>query len=104
MKTIQRHDTLPGDLIERVARIKESLSIPYPKPLYEWIDGFKCDLHPEKEIEIWEWIVKHYTDFTKGKRFTLEQHKGILKFYLSSTVMTKEDLERSLLNGNFETK
>ena len=100
---------LQDNLIERVVSIKEALSIPYPKPLQEWIDGFKRDLHPEREIEIWEGIAERYINFIKGKHFTLAQHKEIFKFYLCATVMTKEDLEKELegshlLNGNFKTK
>lgn len=56
----KRRENLPPELMERVRKIKTDLDQVYPKTIEFWEDGFCRDMHPEKEIAIWEHIAFIY--------------------------------------------
>ena len=55
-QTFFRHKSLPDDQLNRIRLIRASLITGYPDTYKAWVDGFKRDLHPEREIEVWERI------------------------------------------------
>lgn len=63
-----RHKSLPESLLNRIRLIRAAMITCYPHTFDFWVDGFKCDLHPEREIEIWEIISFSYLEsiFTLG--------------------------------------
>lgn len=82
-------EELPEHLVKRVSRIYpviEELKFSSFNNLEEWIDGFKRDLYPEREIAIWEVIVGEFLKETKGKEMSLEK---------------KREIFRKILNKNF---
>lgn len=68
--SIQRWDALPPELFERakamLPTINEHLLMGKPQTLKEWTSGFLCDLHPEREIEVWERMIKRYLKSIKN--------------------------------------
>ncbi|HCE42315.1 MAG TPA: hypothetical protein DET40_02050 [Lentisphaeria bacterium] len=48
-----KHDMLPTRLLPYVIDIMKMLEEVHPQTFEEWIDGFRCDMHPEREIKIW---------------------------------------------------
>jgi len=61
-KVLFRHKSLPENLLNRIRLIRAAMITCYPHKFDYWVDGFKCDLHPEKEIEIWEKISSVYLE------------------------------------------
>ena len=57
-----RHKSLPDSLLIRIRLIRAALITCYPHTYDFWVDGFKCDLHPEREIEYWEAIASCYLE------------------------------------------
>lgn len=75
---------LPEGFIERVRAFKIVLSEVEKMTLEETVYNFQQDLHPEKELEIWEYIAKNYQVFIKANpSLTLEEKKEVLKVLLS---------------------
>lgn len=70
-----KHKDLPFNLISRVRLIRASLLEVYPHSMQYWIDGFRGDAHPSREIRIWEHISSCYLEFTAMTRLTHEQRK-----------------------------
>jgi len=51
----------------------------------EWEDGFRRDMHPEKEIEGWIRIAAAYLHFTGDKKMPYEAKKDYFRISLSCT-------------------
>jgi hypothetical protein len=58
-----RHDELPSDLVDRVKNFKEVLGDVEPSSLEGTIENFQRDMHPEREVEVWERIARAYKDY-----------------------------------------
>ena len=70
-----RHATISSDLIKRIAAYKTILGDTDPASIDDAIDGFRRDLNPEKEIEIWEHITRVYQNFTTYHAITGLGHR-----------------------------
>ncbi|MCI5192070.1 MAG: hypothetical protein D3919_10240 [Candidatus Electrothrix sp. AW5] len=64
-----RHSELPASLIERIQKFEKTFAEVYPVTHQEWLDGFKRDANPEREIAIWEQMASVYTRFLKAGDF-----------------------------------
>jgi hypothetical protein len=78
LKSAMYYDELPKDLVQRAKRL-----FPVVKRLFttyslkDWVNGFKYDLYPEREIAKWEDAVKYYLVETKWKKVSAEMNKAI---------------------------
>ena len=78
------HDELPEYLVERASKLYPTVRKLFTSySIKDWIDGFKYDLGPEREIRIWEESVKMYLSRTKGKDVPPRLNKEIWKQILS---------------------
>lgn len=55
-----------GKLKQRIVAIQTALAAVNPQTYVEWEDGFRRDQHPEREIAIWEHIVRVYRKTTQN--------------------------------------
>ena len=55
-----QHAALPDALVERIKNFKAVLIEVEPAPLDETIEDFRRDLHPEREINVWERVAEAY--------------------------------------------
>ena len=67
-----RHAELPRALIERAKALEPVFADVYPVTHEKWLEGFRRDVHPEREIAIWEQIAVAFTQFTAGRSVSLE--------------------------------
>jgi hypothetical protein len=88
-KRMYFHDTLPDNLVERIKILKGTLTEIFPQTLEEWIDGFRMDMHPEREISIWENMADKYV--------------RLLKIHSRTTQEERREMFGSLLTESFET-
>src|SRR5690349_532138 len=58
-----RHADLPPDLLKRVKALEPVFADVYPITHEKWIEGFRRDADPAREIAIWEQIAAAYTGF-----------------------------------------
>src|SRR5262245_29705834 len=63
---IQR-ENLTREQVERITRVQEIFKEVDPTPLAEWIDDFKRDLDPDREIRIYEAMAMAYAGFCTGR-------------------------------------
>lgn len=64
-------------------QIKESLDEVHPMTLEEWEDGFRRDMHPEREIAIWLHIAATYRRCTARRSYSLEQRRDFFNVILA---------------------
>jgi len=96
-----RHDTLPEDLLIRIKTLNRLLEDVLPVPLDETVDNFRRDLHPERELIIWERIASAYLDVVGDRRaMTLDECKEVLGvlLHISTAAPLEEVLERSTMS------
>jgi len=70
-----RHKELPKDLVGRIRLIRAALWGAYSHSMEFWLDGFKRDAHPSREIAWWEHVAACYTEVAKLTQLSQEQHK-----------------------------
>lgn len=61
------HEALAGSLVARIKAFKKILHEVETAPLQETLDAFLHDMHPEREVAVWEWIAEEYQKKTMGK-------------------------------------
>lgn len=88
------HDELPFTLVSRVRLIRAALLEVNPHSMKHWIDGFRADAHPSREVRIWEHISSCYLEFVTMTRLTYEQRVTVCDIYMAiSCGVKEEDLE-----------
>ena len=81
-----RHATLPANLLIRIHIIHNIINEVFPKQLSERITDFRRDMHPDREVAIWERIVTAYLNLTTGRILDLGQKKEIFKALLLASM------------------
>jgi hypothetical protein len=57
-----RHKDLPEELVGRIKLIRAALLEVFPDSIEGWIDSFKADTHPSREVAVWEKISAAYLE------------------------------------------
>ena len=65
-----RHEELAPDLIDRIKAFKLVLGDVETSSLEATIENFQRDMHPEREVEIWERIANVFQTFTTRHAIT----------------------------------
>lgn len=79
---------LPEYLIKKAKEIFEvmkELEFSFFEDTEEWVEGFKRELYPEREISVWELMAEEYLRKTKGKKLSLEEKREIFKEILNKS-------------------
>ena len=78
LKSVIYYDELPEHFIKRARKLFPVVKKLFPdRSLKDWINGFKYDLYPERELAKWEVVVKQYLDKTRGKKVSPKTVKVI---------------------------
>ena len=84
-----QHAVLPQELLERIKKFKAVLFEVEPAPLDETIEDIRRDLHPEREVAVWEKIAAAYqADLDRDPAMSLNDKK---KLYASRLLASTED-------------
>ncbi len=81
-----RHIVLPNSYINRTKLFLNALKDAYTIDLKEAIELYKRDIHPEREIEIWEKMASIYLDYSKTKILSTDQKRDLFQILLMSSV------------------
>lgn len=77
------HQNLPPQLIQRIRLIRASLLGVYTHSMEFWVEGFKRDAHPSREIGLWEHVAACYQEYAAMTELTSEQHIHAYKVVFS---------------------
>jgi hypothetical protein len=77
-----RHERLSDALVSRVRAIRAALLSVYPHTMEFWLDGFKRDVEPEKEVLWWEHISACFLEYFSTKRPDEEQAKSAFRLLM----------------------
>lgn len=102
------HSELPNDIINRIALFHQVIGEATGISLSETIDNFKCDMNPERELQVWEAMSATYLEIIKTYKISdSEIQKEIYRILLgysmgiapTQTRFAKDDVLFTILNA-----
>ena len=70
-------DQLTAEQTTRIASVQSVFKEVDSAPLDKWLEDFKRDVNPDREIAIWEIMASVYTNITASKGWSLDQKKEL---------------------------
>jgi hypothetical protein len=87
-----QHEAVSQDVIARIMRLHETFKEVDASPLSTWLDNFKRDQNPEREVEIYEAIARAYTGFAAGRQLSLEAKREVYGVLIQRSAATDDDV------------
>ena len=72
-----RHDQLTADQMARLKVLQAAFAEVDPTPLEKWVDDFKRDRDPDREIRIYESMARAYVAYCRGRDLSLAAKKEV---------------------------
>lgn len=86
-----RHDTLSPEQKDRIRKIQTALADADHSSLENWIEDFRRDEDPDREIAVYEAIAQAYTTFVATHARTLAQKQDALGLLLERSGNTEAE-------------
>ena len=86
-----RHAEFPPALVARIKNVHLALEEVYPSSLADWLDDFRRDLHPEREVVWWERLAECYLTYRNRRDLSAKQRQTAFKILLSITMGAPPD-------------
>lgn len=67
-----QHGELSAEQMKRIKALQETFHEVDPTPLEKWVEDFKRDNDPEREIRVYESMAEAYRAYCAGKNLTLQ--------------------------------
>jgi hypothetical protein len=102
-KTIQpgpiRRDALSDEQMARIRALQAVFVEVDGQTVEKWVDNFKRDADPDKELRVWERMAKAYRTYCEGKKLSVAAKKDVYRVVLLRSMASEQDvLERVNLN------
>jgi hypothetical protein len=85
------NESLSKDQLEKIDFMFETFKEVDPTPKEKWIEDFKRDINPNREIEIWMMMANAYNSFCKEKSLTTETKKEVYQVVLLRSGASEEE-------------
>jgi hypothetical protein len=89
-----KHIGLSPNQMERIHKLRNTLAEVYHSPIEKWVDNFKQDSDPDKELAVWERIADSYTRYCSKRLLSIEAKKDVFQLLLLRSMAP----EREVLN------
>ena len=90
-----RRDSLTAEHMERVRKLQAVFVEVDGQSVEQWVDNFKRDVNPDRELDIWETMAKAYTAYCSKRTLSPEAKKEVYKVVLLRSMASEKDvLER----------
>ena len=87
-----RHAGLTDEQMARVQRVQKVFSEVDPSPIEKWVEDFRRDLNPERELSHWESMATAYETFTTSRALTLAAKKEVFGVVLLRSGAPEEEV------------
>jgi hypothetical protein len=91
-----RHDELSPDLVARITQLHDTFQDVDPTPLSKWLDDFKRDQDPVREIRIYEAMARAYTAYCGGRDLTADAKREVYGVVLQRSGESDDDVLKHL--------
>ena len=87
-----KHERLSSGQMERIHKLRDTLAEVHHSPLEKWIDDFKRDADPDKELAVWERIADGYTRYCSRKPLSVEAKKDVFQLLLLRSMASEQEV------------
>jgi hypothetical protein len=90
-----RRDALTEEQMARIRAVRATFVDVDGQTLEQWVDNFKRDADPDKELQIFERMAKAYSAFCSGRKLALSAKQDVYRVVLLRSMASEQDvLER----------
>jgi hypothetical protein len=87
-----RHQSLNTGQMERINKLRDALAEVERSPIEKWVDNFKRDANPDKELAVWERIAAGYTRYCSRKRLSKEAKEDVFQLLLLRSMASEKEV------------
>jgi hypothetical protein len=87
-----KHQGLSPKQLERIYKLRDTLAEVEHSPIDKWVDNFKRDANPDKELAIWERIADGYTRYCSKRRLSIEAKKDVFQLLLLRSMASEQEV------------
>jgi hypothetical protein len=87
-----RHQRLSPNQMERIYKLRDVLAEVEHSPIEKWVDNFKRDVDPDKELTIWERIADSYTRYCSKRPLSTEAKKDVFQLLLLRSMASEQEV------------
>ena len=91
-----RHERLSDEQMQRIAAVQKVFAEVDSNPLEKWVEDFKRDMNPDREIAIWETMAAAYSKVNSPKTFSLPQRKELFGVMLTGSGASEDETIKHL--------
>jgi len=91
-----RHGSLTETQLARIRTLRGTFREVDEQPLEEWIDNFKRDLDPDRELRVWEQMAKAYQGFCDKRQLSREAKKEVYRVVLQRSMTPEREVLQRL--------
>jgi hypothetical protein len=78
--------------MERIHKLRDTLTEVYHSPVEKWVDNFKRDADPDKELAVWEKIAAGYTRYCSKRPLSIEAKKDVFQLLLLRSMAPEQEV------------
>lgn len=78
--------------MERINKLRDTLAEVERSPIEKWIDNFKQDANPDKELAVWERIADSYTRYCARKPLSREAKVDVFQLLLLRSMASEQQV------------
>ena len=89
-----RHARFTGEPLRKIRRIQALLEEVDPLSLEEWVDGFRRDKDPEREIAFWLGVAETYAFLVGNRPYDRARKLDVYNLLMASVISPAEDVPK----------
>jgi hypothetical protein len=87
-----RHKELSPDQMERIHKLRDTLAEVEHSPIEKWIDNFKQDADPDRELTVWERIADGYMRLCSKRRLSIAAKEDVFRLLLLRSMAPEQEV------------
>ena len=87
-----RHQGLSPKQMERIYKLRDTLAEVEHSSIEKWVDNFKRDANPDKELAVWERIADGYTRYCTKRLLSIEAKKDVFQLLLLRSMASEQEV------------
>ncbi|MBO0725978.1 MAG: hypothetical protein J2P52_10295 [Blastocatellia bacterium] len=87
-----RHQGLSPGQMERIYKLRNTLAEVERSPIEKWVDNFKRDANPDKELAVWERIADGYARYCSRRPLSMEAKEDVFQLLLLRSMAPEREV------------
>jgi hypothetical protein len=78
--------------MERIHKLRGALAEVERSPIEKWVDNFKRDADPDRELAVWEKIADGYTRYCSKRPLSIEAKEDVFQLLLLRSMASEQEV------------